>query len=174
MVQVFADQEEYSGLCVYTGTFLTPNVSGLVENDKEKFASVIVAHALVEVYESKEKVYLTGSIIGTRIPLSKLKFIKINDISGPFFNISIDVFDKTGVKIATFFSGKICNLSWWYGKNIPANFYPIEKDTLQVTQVNLDGNVIFKDRLKSKIVFSLSCLFLGGFMGFRSLKMLEY
>jgi len=161
----------YSGRCVYPGGIFKINLSG----DDNYRVSVNNEHSALEFYDTVEEgAEKLIPVSAGRFALPKLNYVKVNSVSGPFFKLGFDIYNAKGELISTVSSGGICNLSWFREKHGSFGRYFREK-----TPPEIDGTVLSaKSEEEGKnikaAVFCLVCFTLGGFMGFRTPKMIEY
>ncbi|HAI95590.1 TPA: hypothetical protein DCL94_03390 [candidate division WWE3 bacterium] len=161
----------YSGRCVYPGGIFKLNLSG----DDNYRAAVSNEHSILEFYdvveESAEK--LEPGFAG-RFQLSKLNYVKVNSVSGPYFKLGFDIYDGTGNLVSTIDSGGICNLAWFREKHGGFGRHLREKPPPEIYGTVVSAKSGEKGKNMKAAVFCLVCFTLGGFMGFRTPKMIEY
>ena len=161
----------YSGRCVYPGGIFKINLSG---EDVYRVA-VKNEHSALEFYdvveEGAEKLI---PVSAGRFPLPKLNYVKVNSVSGPFFKLGFDIYDRSGALISVVNSGGICNLAWFREKHGSFGRYFLEKPPPEIDGAVLSAGSEEKGKNIKAAVFCLVCFTLGGFMGFRTPKMIEY
>ena len=164
----------YSGSCVYPGgIFKTDLLSGLTANNDYRVA-VRAEHAKVEFYDNIDKVddvLVPGS--AGRFSLSELNYVKINTISGSYFKLIFDIYDKQGVLVSTINSGGICNLNWFREKHGTFGRFFREKAPAEIDEALVSTGFPEKGRNIRAAVFCMISFTLGGCMGFRTPKMIE-
>ena len=161
----------YSGRCVYSGGIFKIELPG----DDGYYVAVKNEHSSIEFYETavKDADKLLPGLAG-KFPLSKLNYIKITSVSGPYLKLIFDIYDGKGIPISSIDSGEICNLSWFREKHGSFERYYQEKEPPEIEETVLFAMPEEKDNNTRAAVFCLACFTLGGFMGFRTPKMIEY
>lgn len=175
MLSVFINEvaagSTYSGRCVYPGGIFKIYLSG----DYKDSVAVTSEHSSVEFYDTVEE-GVEKLIPGTagRFSLSKLNYVKVNSVSGPFFKLNFDIYNGKGELISTINSDGICNLAWFREKHGSFKRYYREKIPPEIDGTILSAKFEEKGKNLKAALFCLVCFTLGGFMGFRTPKMIEY
>ena len=165
----------YSGLCIYPGGVFKIDLSGVFPKNDNYRVAVKNGHSRTEFYESVKEgapVLIPDSL--GRFPPAKLNYVKVNAISGSYLDINFEIYDDIGSLFSTINSGRICNLAWFREKHGSFDRYFRENEPPEIDEAVL----FFKSEEKEKNIkaatFCLICFTLGGFMGFRTPKMIEY
>lgn len=165
----------YSGNCVYPGGIFKIDLSiGLPANNDYR-VTVRAEHTKVEFYDNINKVggvLIPGS--AGRFSLSELNYVKINTISGPYLKLIFDIYNDRGVLVSTISSGGICNLNWFREKHGTFGRYFSEKVPAEIDEALVSTGFPEKGKNIRAAVFCMISFVLGGFMGFRTPKMIEY
>ena len=165
----------YSGHCIYPGGTFKIDLSGGFPKNNNYQVAVKNEHSRVEFYDAlKENAPALIPNFAGRFPLSKLNYVKVTAISGSYLNLNFDIYDETGNLISTIDSGGICNLEWFREKHGNFGRFFREKEPVGIEEVPVSVNSQGKGKYTKTALFSLICFALGGIMGFRTPKMIEY
>ncbi|KKS31417.1 hypothetical protein A2380_03465 [candidate division WWE3 bacterium RIFOXYB1_FULL_43_24] len=165
----------YSGRCVYPGGIFKINLSGGFTDTKNYTAVIKNEHATLEFYDNggeNAEILMLGN--GGRFPLYKLNYVKAKAISGPYLTLSFDIYDGAGSLVSFIDSGKICNLAWFREKHGKFERYYLEKDPPATNEAIIPPDYKEKEKNMKAAVFCFVSFTLGGLMGFRTAKMIEY
>jgi len=165
----------YSGRCIYPGGIFKIDLSGGFPKNNNYRIAVKNEHSRVEFYDVlKENAPALISDSAGRFPLSKFNYVRVTAISGPYLNLNFDIYDETGNPISTINSGETCNLEWFREKHGSFGRFFREKDPVGIEEVPVSVNSQEKGKYTKAALFSLICFALGGIMGSRTPKMIEY